>query len=110
VKPLAAGVQPAEGGSTDVSDVSWIAPTVGLSVTTAGQHLPWHSWATTASHGIPGASKAARTAAKVMALTAVDVLTTPALVTEARADFVKRTGGKPYVSPIPADQKPPIPK
>ena len=110
VRALAAGVQPAEGGSTDVADVSHIAPTVGLEVATAGKDLPWHSWATAASHGIPGASKAADTAAKVIALTGVDLLTQPALVSQARADFLKRTGGRLYVSPIPADQKPPIPK
>jgi aminobenzoyl-glutamate utilization protein B len=110
VKKLEPGVQPAEGGSTDVSDVSHITPTVGLSVATAGKHLPWHSWATTASHGIPGASKAAETAARVIALTGVDLFTQPELVRQARADFVKRTGGKPYRSPIPPGQKPVIPK
>lgn len=110
VKPLAPDVQPAEGGSTDVSDVSYITPTAGLSVATAGMHLPWHSWATAASHGIPGASKAAQTAAKVIALTGVDLLTRPDLVAQARAHFAKKRAGKPYVSPIPADQKPPIPK
>jgi len=110
VRALAAGVEPAEGGSTDVADVSHITPTVGLEVATAGKDLPWHSWATAASHGIPGASKAAESAAKILALTGVDLLTQPALVSRARAEFVKRTGGRPYVSPIPADQKPPIPK
>jgi len=110
VRKLEAGVQPVEGGSTDVSDVSHITPTVGLSISTAGKHLPWHSWATTASHGIPGASRAAETAARVIALTGIDLLTQPELIRQARADFVKRTGGQPYKSPIPAGQKPPIPK
>jgi len=110
VKKLESGVQPAEGGSTDVSDVSHITPTVGLVVSTAGKHLPWHSWATTASHGLPGASKAAEIAARVIALTGIDLLTQPELVRQARADFAKRTGGKPYKSPIPAGQKPVIPK
>jgi aminobenzoyl-glutamate utilization protein B len=110
VRALAAGVEPAEGGSTDVADVSYITPTVGLEVATAGNDLPWHSWATAASHGIPGASKAADTAARVIALTGVDLLTQPALVSQAREDFVRRTAGRPYVSPIPADQKPPIPR
>jgi aminobenzoyl-glutamate utilization protein B len=110
VRALAAGVLPAEGGSTDVSDVSHITPTVGLSIATAGKDLPWHSWATAASHGIPGASKAAETAARVIALTGVDLLTQPDLVSQARADFVRRAAGKPYTSAIPAGQKPPIPK
>jgi aminobenzoyl-glutamate utilization protein B len=108
--PLAANVLPAEGGSTDVSDVSHITPTAGLEVATAGKDLPWHSWATAASHGIPGASKAANTAAAVIALTGVDLFLKPELVAQARADFVKRTGGRTYASPLPSGQKPPIPK
>ena len=94
VEKLAPGLGEPEGGSTDVSDVSHITPTVGISVATAGIDLPWHSWATAASHGIPGASKAASVAARVIALTGVDLLTRPDLVARARADFVKRTGGR----------------
>ncbi len=107
---LAAGVEPVEGGSTDVAEVTYLAPTVGLSVATVGKNLPWHGWAATASHNTPAANRAAIVAAKVIALTAVDLLTQPALVERARAEFVKRTGGKPYISPLPAGQKPPVPK
>jgi aminobenzoyl-glutamate utilization protein B len=39
----------------------------------------------------------------------MDLLTRPALVEAAWADFRKRTGGRPYRSPIPAGQKPPVP-
>jgi aminobenzoyl-glutamate utilization protein B len=109
VKPLAPTVQPMEGGSTDVADVSWINPTVGLEVATAGRDLPWHSWQTAASHGIPGASKASDVAAKVIAMTAVDLLTDPKLLAAARADFAKKTAGRPYRSAIPEGQKPPLP-
>ena len=49
-------------------------------------------------------------AAKVLALTAVDLLLKPELVQEARAFFEEKTEGKPYVSPVPADQKPPMPR
>jgi aminobenzoyl-glutamate utilization protein B len=110
VKPLADGPQPVEGGSTDVAEVSWIAPAVSLSVTTAAAGIPWHSWATSASHGTEGSVRGAEVAAKVLALTGVDLLLDPALVEEARAFFLEKTGGKPYVSPVPADQKPPMPR
>ncbi len=53
--------------------------------------------------------KSAHVAAKVLALTGVDLLTDPNLVKEARAYFLEKTGGKPYESPIPVDQKPPLP-
>jgi aminobenzoyl-glutamate utilization protein B len=109
VRKLAPGLEPPEGGSTDVAEVSHITPTVGLLIATAGKDLPWHSWATSASHGLPGASRAATTAAKVLALTGVDLLTQPRLLAAAQADFEKRTGGKPYQSPIPVGQKPLLP-
>ena len=109
MRKLASGLEPLEGGSTDVAEVSRITPTVGLMLATAGKDLPWHSWATSASHGLPGAARAATTAAKVLALTGIDLLTQPKLLAAARADFEKRTGGQPYRSPIPAGQKPPVP-
>jgi aminobenzoyl-glutamate utilization protein B len=109
VKPLVAGVEPLAGGSTDVSDVSWLNPTVGLEVATAGLDLPWHSWQSAASHGIPGASKAADVAAKVLAMTAVDLFTNPQLLATAKAEFGKQTAGRPYKSAIPEGQKPPLP-
>lgn len=109
VRKLALGLEPLEGGSTDVAEVSHITPTVGLYLATSGKDLPWHSWATSASHGLPGAAKAATTAAKVLAMTGVDLLTQPKLLEQARADFEKQRGGKPYRSPIPAGQKPPLP-
>lgn len=109
VKPLRPGVEPLQGGSTDVADVSWINPTVGLTVATAGIDLPWHSWQTSASHGLPGASKAADVAAKVLAMTAVDLFTDPKLLAAAKATFTEQTAGRPWKSAIPAGQKPPAP-
>jgi aminobenzoyl-glutamate utilization protein B len=109
VKKLAEGVEAPEGGSTDVSEVSRIAPTVGLLLASMGKDLPGHSWSAAASHGLPGAGKVATQAAKILALTGVDLLTQPKLLEAARADFAKRTAGRPYRSPIPAGQKPPLP-
>jgi aminobenzoyl-glutamate utilization protein B len=110
VKPLADGPQPPEGGSTDVAEVSWITPAASLNVTTAAAGIPWHSWATTASHGTEGSVRGAEVAAKVLAMTAVDLFLDPELLEEARAFFLEKTGGRPYVSPVPADQKPPLPR
>jgi aminobenzoyl-glutamate utilization protein B len=109
-KPLKPEIEPPGGGSTDVAEVSWIAPVVSLSVTTAAAGIPWHSWAASASHGTAGSVKGAEVAAKVLALTGVDLLLNPDLIREARAFFDDKTGGKPYVSPIPVDQKPPMPR
>jgi aminobenzoyl-glutamate utilization protein B len=107
VKPLPDKPGEVRGGSTDVADVSWIVPTAGFRVTTAAEDIPWHSWATTACSGTRAGRKGAVVAAKVIAATGVDLLTNPTLVKEAKAFFLKATDGKPYQSPIPADQKPP---
>lgn len=109
IKPLKPEPEPPEGGSTDVAEVSWIAPAVSLNVTTAAAGIPWHSWATSASHGTEGSVRGADLAAKVLALTGVDLLTNPELLAQARAFHLEKTGGKPYVSPVPADQGPPLP-
>ncbi len=109
IEPLADGPEPVEGGSTDVAQVSYITPTVGLRVTTAAADIPWHSWATAASHGTEGAIRGAEVAAKVLALTAIDILTDTDLLRRAEEFYEEQAGGKPYESPIPADQKPPLP-
>ena len=65
---------PAGGGSSDVAEVSYIAPTVEFSVTTAAEHIPWHSWATSASHGTPGSIKGAQVATKALALMGAEII------------------------------------
>lgn len=109
VQPLADAVQPTEGGSTDVCEVSHIVPEVGFGVTTAAAGIPWHSWATTACHATTGGLKGAVVASKVIALTAAQMLSDPDLLAAAKRDFAERTGGRRYQSPIPADQPPPLP-
>ena len=106
---MADGPEPVSGGSTDVAEVSYITPTVGFSMTTAAAGIPWHSWAVTASHGTEGSVRGAVTAAKVIALTGIDMLTDRSLMERARAFFQEKTGGEPYRSPIPTDQRPPVP-
>ena len=110
VEPLADRVVGDAGGSTDVAEVSWMVPTAGFNVASAAQDVPWHSWATTSCHGTAAARRSAHIAAKVIALTGLDILKKPALLESARADFRKKTEGKPYVPPIPKDQKPPLPE
>jgi aminobenzoyl-glutamate utilization protein B len=109
VKPLKDEIEPPGGGSTDVAEVSWITPEVGFSVTTAAAGIPWHSWAASASHGLEGSVVGAEVAAKVLALTGIDILIDAGLLAEARAFFEEKTEGRPYVSPVPEGQGPPLP-
>ena len=93
--------EPYRGGFTDVGDVSYITPTMGLTVPTFPQGIPLHTWMATASHGTSIGFKGAVTASKVLALTGIDLLTDPELLEQAKADFDKRTEGFTYKSPIP---------
>jgi aminobenzoyl-glutamate utilization protein B len=92
------------GGSSDVADVSWNTPTMGVVVPTAPLGVSMHTWPVTACGGTSIGVKGALAAAQVLGLTALDVLTDAALRDAARADFERRTEGFEYVSPIPADQ------
>jgi len=109
IKPLPEKPEPPSGGSTDVAEVSWITPTAGLGVTTAAAGVPWHSWATAASHGTPGAVRGAQVAARVLAMTGAQLLVDAELRQAAQAVFEESTEGKPYQSPLPLGQKPPVP-
>jgi aminobenzoyl-glutamate utilization protein B len=93
-------------GSTDVGDVSWKVPTVQARVATHAIGTPGHSWQITAQGVVPAAHKGLVLAAKVMAGTAMEALRSPELIAAAKADRQKRTGGRPYECPIPADVQP----
>ncbi|MDO9500385.1 M20 family metallopeptidase [Falsiroseomonas sp.] len=93
-------------GSTDVGDISWKVPTVQARGATCAIGTPFHSWQLTGQGKLPAAHKGMVHVAKVMAGTAIDALQNPNLIAEAKADHAKRTGGKPYESPLPADAKP----
>ena len=110
IKPLPDEPGPVEGGSSDVAEVSYLAPTGEFSVTTAAAAVPWHSWATSACHGTAAARKGAVIAAKIIAATGVDLLTDAELLKRTKKFFDESTEGKTYVSPIPLDQKAPLPK
>lgn len=108
---LATAVQPYQqksGGtaSSDIGEVSAVVPLAELNVATLPLGAPGHSWAQTVCAAHPIGQKGMMVAAKVLAASAVDLLSDPALVKDARDDFERETKGKPYVSPLAADAKP----
>ena len=108
---LAAAVMPyreRNGGtaSSDIAEVSAVAPLSELNLAARPLGTAARHWAETASANSPIGFKAMIVAAKVLAASAVDLLSDPALVKAARDDFQKETRGKPYVSPLAADARP----
>jgi aminobenzoyl-glutamate utilization protein B len=96
-----------DAGSTDVGDVSWHIPTGGLSAACFAAGSPGHSWQNVAAAGSPIAHKGMVVAAKVLALSAVDLLQNQQAVRDAKADFDKRMKDRKYTTIIPKGQKAP---
>ena len=71
------------GGSDDIGDVSWNVPTVTLRYPSNIPGLPGHNWANAIASATPIAHKGATAGAKVVAMTALDLLTHPELVQQA---------------------------
>ena len=93
-------------GTTDVGDVSWIAPTVQCHTACFAIGTPFHTWQLVTQGKRPAAHKGMILAAKTMAVTVADALRNPDLLARAKAELRERTGGKPYVCPIPDDVTP----
>lgn len=104
VTPLAATVD-ASGGSTDVGDVSYAVPTVGLSAATWVPGTPAHSWQAVACGGTEIGTKGMMVAAKTMALTAIDLFTDAALINKAKEEFKTAKGDYQY-KPLLGNRKP----
>jgi aminobenzoyl-glutamate utilization protein B len=96
------------GGSTDVGDVSWNTPTLEFTTATGILGTPDHSWQFAALSGMSIGHKSLLFAAKAIAASILDLFTQPGLLGKARKDFLERTKGKEYRSPLPPDLKPPL--
>ena len=95
----------AGGGSTDVGDVSYVVPTVGLSTATWVPGTPAHSWQAVASGGTDIGVKGMMVAAKTIALTAIDLYMNPAIIQKAKAEFKIQLGDYKYEALL-GDRKP----
>ena len=74
-------------GSTDVGDVSWLTPTAQFTTATWVSGSPGHSWQNVSIGRTSIAHKGMLQAAKILAGTAWDLMTNPALLAKAREEF-----------------------
>ena len=74
---------PTGGGSDDVGDISWNVPMVYLMYPANIPNLPGHAWPDAVAMATPIAHKGSTAGAKVQAMTALDFLLRPELVTQA---------------------------
>ncbi len=107
IYPLGAGTDTMVG-STDVGTVSWVVPTVQCRTACYAIGTPGHSWQLVAQGQAPAAHKGLALAAKAMAGVAIDVLTKPALLREAKEHFTTFRAENPFKNPITDDVEPPF--
>jgi aminobenzoyl-glutamate utilization protein B len=96
------------GGSDDIGDISWNVPTVTLRYPSNIPGLPGHNWSSAIASATPIAHKGVVAGAKAQAMTILDFLTRPELVTQAW-DYFKnvQTKDQKYIPFIAKDTPPP---
>jgi aminobenzoyl-glutamate utilization protein B len=109
VKPL---LKPSDqevgGGSSDVGEVTLIAPTATLNFPVGVPGEIGHHWSTVAAGYGSAAWKGLNAGAKVMAGTAVDLLTDTKLLESIKAEFTAYSKEHPYKSFLPEGSRPPL--
>ncbi|MBW1962062.1 MAG: amidohydrolase [Deltaproteobacteria bacterium] len=100
--------RPFRAGSSDVGDVTLIAPTATIRYPAKVPGSPSHHWTVTSSARTSFAHKGITAGAKVAVFTAYDLMTRPELLTKIRAEFETLKKERPYRSFLPEDASPPI--
>ncbi|MBM4195275.1 MAG: amidohydrolase [Gemmatimonadetes bacterium] len=96
------------GGSDDIGDVAWSVPTVTLRFPSNIPGTPGHNWANAVAMATPIAHKGVVAGAKVQAMTLLDILLTPQIVTDAQGYFAEQTRTTKYKSFFAPTDQPPI--
>lgn len=94
IEPFEMGTR--SGGSTDVGDVSWAVPTVGMRAATWIPGTPAHSWQAVACGGTDIGAKGMIVAAKTMAFTGIDLFKNTEIIKKAKEEWLKERGGANY--------------
>jgi aminobenzoyl-glutamate utilization protein B len=95
-------------GSTDVADVSWITPTIEFATACNVLGAPGHSWQFVACSGSGLGHKSLIFAAKTMAGSVLDMITSPELRKAAKEEHVKRLEGQIYKPVGDPNRSPPL--
>jgi len=100
---------PESGGSDDIGNVSWVAPTAALFYPANIPNLPGHNWANAIAMATPIAHKGVTAGAKAQAMTMLDLYTKPSLLTQSW-DFFRsvQTADRKYTPLMRAGDKPAI--
>ncbi len=95
-------------GSTDVGDVSYAAPTVGVRTATWAPGTSAHSWQAVAASGTSIGFKGAQVAAKALTLAAIELYENPELRQAAKEEFDEARGENYKYQSLLGNRKPPL--
>ena len=95
-------------GSTDVADVSWKVPLGEFGTACEILGSPGHSWQNVATSGMSIGHKGMLTAAKILAVSALEFMQNPVLVENAIKEHTLTHKDNPYKTPLPDGLKPPF--
>jgi aminobenzoyl-glutamate utilization protein B len=109
LKLLRPETAPYRGGSSDVGDVTLVAPCATLRFPSRiPGEFPGHHW-TVVTNGISSiAHKGITLGAKVACGAAYDLLVKPELLAQAKQEFAEFSGKNPYRAFLPSDSEPPL--
>ncbi|UGU14529.1 amidohydrolase [Sinomicrobium kalidii] len=93
-------------GSTDVGDVSFAVPTVGMGAATWVPGTSAHSWQAVAAGGMSIGKKGMMVAAKTMTLTAIDLFSAPETLEKAKEEFLEKRGPDFKYTPMLGNREP----
>lgn len=104
-------IEPFEGGYTvlcDTPEYSWNAPYATAWIAMGMKDCGWHHWGVTRCAGDTMGQKSMDCAAKVISMTAADLLYSPEILAKAHAEWMERMEGKQYQSLLFDDMEPPV--
>jgi aminobenzoyl-glutamate utilization protein B len=94
--------------SADTGDITWLVPSANLSTATWVPGTSAHSWQAIASGGMSIGAKGMMVAAKTLALTAIDLFSTPDVIAAAQSEFDERRGSDFVYEALLGDRDPPL--
>ncbi|MBN1388843.1 MAG: amidohydrolase [Bacteroidales bacterium] len=96
------------GGSSDVGEVTLIAPTATLLFPGGVPGMIGHHWSAVSAYYGSAAWKGLNTGARVMAATAIDLMTKPKILENIQEEFDEYSKEHPYESLLPEGAEPPL--
>ncbi|SEW44517.1 amidohydrolase [[Clostridium] fimetarium] len=91
----------------DTSEFSWNAPYATFWMTAAPEG-GWHNWKVTSSVGSSIGMKSMIQAAKLLAVSGIDLFLQPDIIVKAQKEWCERMNGRTYRSLLPEGTKPPL--